>query len=162
MVTFSIVRKQYKRRLTGNIQKALLIQTCGPESLGCKTSSVSKMKPKGNSAWERWYHKPKGTSCINKVYLCKFYNTLAHRGFHSGKTNSVHELNFEFNCTRSTRAFSLVSCLNVPYSLDTDQTLMHTENYNMPSPLTPACLIHLWSKGLGELSSNSRTQNPFC
>lgn len=30
----------------------------------------------------------------------------------------------------STRAFSLVSCLNLPYSLDTDQTLMHTENYN--------------------------------
>jgi len=49
MVTFSVVRKQYKRRLTGNIRKALrlLIHTCGPESLGCKTSSVPKDETKG-------------------------------------------------------------------------------------------------------------------
>lgn len=58
-----------------------------------KHHQFPKMKSKGNSAWERWYHKPKGTSCINKAYLCKFYKTLAHRGFHSGIMNSINKLN---------------------------------------------------------------------
>lgn len=57
-----------------------------------KHHQFPKMKLRGNSAQERWYHKPKGTSCINKAYLCKFYKTLAHRGVHSHIMNSVNKL----------------------------------------------------------------------
>lgn len=57
----------------------------------------------------------------------------------------------------STRVSSLVSHLNLSYSSDTDQTLVHTANYNMLTH-THNSQAHLLKKS----GFNSSTENLFC
>lgn len=123
---------------------------------------IPEMKSKRNSAWERWYHKPKGTSSVNKAYLCKFYKTLAHRSFHSGVMNSVNKLNIGRNhilWVKSLQPGFLPSfSIQLGHRSDTGayRQLQQADTH------TSTSLIHLGTKELGESGFNSSTQNPFC
>lgn len=137
------VNKQYPDAQT------LLIHACGPESLGCKTSSVSKDANQSGILLERdAITNPKElVASIRPIYASFTRHWLP-------GVFILVELVQSVTSSYEWRAFCLVSCLNLPYSLDTGQTLVHTRNYNR---LTGTHLPGSFTWGLKSSQSQSPT-----
>lgn len=127
-----------------------------------KHHQFPKNKPKGNSAWERCYHKCEGTSCINKAYLCKFYKTLAHRGFHSGIINSVNKLNIGRDHILWIKSFRPAFLLQFTLQLGHGSGTGAHRKLQQVDMHTATGLIYLGTNELRESGSSSSTQNPSC